>query len=415
VGGCDVISLAHEFGTPLYLFDEYTIRHKCREFKSEFSRYFPDASILYASKAFLNKALARIIKEEGLGLDVVSGGELYIARAVDFPMDKVYFHGNNKTPQELEMALEWNIGRVVVDNFYEIDLLNRLTKERGIQQDVLLRLTPGVDPHTHQHTTTGTLDSKFGFPISTGQAGEAVRQVMSSSNLNLRGLAFHLGSPIFEAQPYELAAEIVLRFAREMEGKYSFSASELDIGGGFAVQYTREKEAPDIAHYAQTISKRVNELLSELKLGRLQLIAETGRAIVAQAGVALYTAGAIKDIPDVRKYVCVDGGMNDNVRPPLYGAKYEALVANRASEEEDELVTIAGKLCESGDVLVRDVKLPSVTSGDIIAIPVCGAYSLSMASNYNAIPRPAIAMAREGKALLIRQRESYQNLVALDT
>jgi len=415
VGGCDAIALCHEFGTPLYLFDEYTIRQKCQEFKRSFSRYFSDISILYASKAFLNRTMASIIKEEKLGLDVVSGGELYIAHSVGFPMDKVYFHGNNKSPQELEMALEWNIGHIVVDNFYEINLLERLTKGRETRQDVLLRLTPDVDPHTHQYTTTGTLDSKFGFPVNTGYAEEAVRQVMANSNLNLRGLAFHLGSPIFKTQPYKLAIEVVLSFAQKMKEKYGFQASELDIGGGFAVQYIREDKAPSIDYYAQAISKKLSDLLLEMKINPLQLTIEAGRAIISQAGIALYTTGAIKNIPGVRKYVCVDGGMNDNVRPPLYGAKYEALIANRATAEEDETVTIAGKLCESGDVLVRDVNLPSVASGDIISIPMCGAYSLPMASNYHALPRPAVVMVREGKAHLIRRRESYQDLVALDT
>jgi diaminopimelate decarboxylase (EC 4.1.1.20) len=414
IGGCDVVDLVGEFGTPLYLFDEQTIRHKCREFKSEFTRHYPDTLVIYAAKAFLNRALALTFKEEGLGIDVVSGGELSIAHSVDFPLGMVYFHGNNKTPEELKLALNWGIGRVVVDNFYELEVLDRLARENGTRQNILLRLTPGVDPHTHRYTTTGTLDSKFGFPLTTGQAEEAVRKAMSASNLNLLGFHFHLGSPIFETEPYELATELVLRFAQEMKEKLGFKLSEFSIGGGFAVQYTLDSKVLTIADYARAITDKLNSLISQTGLGYPQLITEPGRAIVGQAGIALYTVGAIKKIPGVRKYVCIDGGMNDNIRTALYGAKYEALIANKALETENDIITIAGKLCESGDILVRDTKLASVSSGDIIAIPVCGAYSIPMWSNYNVLPRPAIIMVGKGKARIIRRRETYQDLINLD-
>jgi diaminopimelate decarboxylase len=414
IGGCDVVDLAEEFGTPLYLFDESTLRHKCREFKQEFGKYYPDTMVIYASKAFLNRALALMFKEEGLGLDVVSGGELSIAHSVDFPLDKVYFHGNNKTPEELNLALDWGVGRIVVDNFYELDLLNRLAGERGISQNILLRLTPGVDPHTHQYTTTGTIESKFGFPLATGQAEEAVKQALSASNLNLLGLHFHLGSPVSEIQPYELAIELVLGFARGVSQKFEFNLSEFDIGGGFAVPYTLDSEVPTVADYAKSAIGKLNSLISELGLSRPRLIIEPGRAIVGQAGVALYKVGAIKEIPGIKKYVCVDGGISDNIRPALYGAKYEALVANKALKAEKEVVTIVGKLCQSGDILVKDINLASVQPGDIIAIPVCGAYSIPMSSNYNALPRPAIVMVNEGRAHLIRRRETYQDLMSLD-
>jgi diaminopimelate decarboxylase len=414
IGGCDVVDLANEFGTPLYLFDELTLRHKCREFKEEFCKYHPDTLVIYASKAFLNRALALIFKEEGLGLDVVSGGELSIAYSVDFPLDKVYFHGNNKTLEELNLALDLGVGRIVVDNFYELELLNRLAGAREISQNILLRLTPGVDPHTHEYTTTGTIESKFGFPVATGQAEEAVNQALSASNLNLLGLHFHLGSPVPEVQPYEMAIEIVLRFAREMGRKFGFNLNEFDIGGGFAVPYTLDSKIPDIADYARAVTDKVNGLISGLGLSRPRLIIEPGRAIVGQAGVALYKVGAIKEIPGIKKYVCVDGGMSDNIRPALYGAKYEALVANKALGAGRDMVTIAGKLCESGDILVRDINLASTHPGDIIAIPVCGAYSIPMASNYNALPRPAIVMVKESRARLIRRRETYQDLMNLD-
>jgi len=414
IGGCDVVDLVKEFGTPLYLFDDLTLRHKCREFKDEFCKYHPDTLVIYASKAFLNRALALIFKEEGLGLDVVSGGELSIAHSVDFPLDKVYFHGNNKTPEELNLALDLGVGRIVLDNFYELEILNGLAKGRGISQNILLRLTPGVDPHTHQYTTTGTIESKFGFPLATGQAEEAVNQALSASNLKLLGFHFHLGSPVSEVQPYELAMELLLRFAQEMSRKFGFNLSELDIGGGFAVPDTLDSKVPTIADYARALTDKLNGLISELGLSRPRLIIEPGRAIVGQAGVALYKVGAIKEIPGIKKYVCIDGGMSDNIRPALYGAKYKALVANKALEAERDMVTIAGKLCESGDILVRDVNLATVHPGDIIAIPVCGAYSIPMSSNYNAMLRPAIVMVNESQVRLIRRRETYQDLMSLD-
>ncbi|MCJ7828211.1 MAG: diaminopimelate decarboxylase, partial [Dehalococcoidia bacterium] len=378
------------------------------------TRRYSDTIILYASKAFLNRALATILKEEGLGLDVVSGGELSLAQSVDFPREKVHFNGNNKTADELKLALDWGIGRIVVDNFYELELLNALARETGVRQNILLRLNPGVDPHTHRHTSTGILDSKFGFPLANGQAETAVAKAMSASNLNLVGLHFHLGSPIPDTSPYQVAISLVLNFAREMKAKHDFRLDELSPGGGFAVRYTADQQIPSTADYAEAITARITGLANELGLTRPMLIIEPGRSIVAQAGVALYTVGSIKEIPGVRRYVCVDGGMGDNIRPALYEARYEALVANKVGDNESTKVTIAGKYCESGDILARDVSLASVSAGDIIAIPVSGAYSIPMSSNYNMVPRPAIAMVKNGKARLIRQRETYKDLTRLD-
>ncbi len=414
IGGCDLVHLAAEYGTPLYVFDEYTLRHNCQEFLAEFTKRYADTSVIYASKAFLNKALAVLLNEEGLGLDVVSGGELSIAHAVNFPADKVHFHGNNKTPSELELALDWKVGRIVVDNLHELHLLHALCRQRGHTQDILLRVTPGVDPHTHLKTTTGTLDNKFGFPLATGQAAEAVEHALSSPNLSLLGLHFHLGSPISETEPYELALALVVRFARDMKQQLDLHLSELSVGGGFAVRYTTDSHTLAASDYAQSIVGCLNNLIKETGLNPPHLIIEPGRAIVAQAGVALYTAGATKEIPGLRKYVCVDGGMSDNIRPALYDARYEALLANKPLEPVAAPVTIAGKLCESGDILIRDVALPSVSPGDIIAVPVCGAYCIPMSSNYNALPKPAIVMTDNGKARLIRRRETYQDLMSLD-
>ncbi|MCK4330988.1 MAG: diaminopimelate decarboxylase, partial [Dehalococcoidia bacterium] len=316
---------------------------------------------------------------------------------------------------ELKLALDWGIGRVVIDNFRELDMVDALAREMGISQSILLRLTPGVDPHTHRYTTTGILDSKFGFSLTNGQAETAVARAMSSSNLRLVGFHFHLGSPVPDTSPYQLAIDLALRFAKQMEAEHNSQLKEFSPGGGFAVKYTVDSSTPGIADYADAITSRLTSMADQLGLAYPKCIIEPGRAIVGQAGVALYTVGAIKEIPRVRKYVCVDGGIGDNVRPALYEAKYEALVANKVSEEETTKVTIAGRYCQSGDILVRDVTVAPVSAGDIIAIPVSGAYSIPMASNYNMVPRPAIIMVRNGKARLIRKRESYQDLMTLDS
>jgi diaminopimelate decarboxylase len=414
IGGCDCVELSKKFGTPLYVFDEDTLRSRCREFKTEFSRRYSDTIIIYASKAFLNLAVANILKEEGLGLDVVSGGELSIAQSVGFPRENVYFHGNNKTADELKLALDWGIGRIVVDNLHELELLNSLARKKGDKQNILLRLTPGVDPHTHRHTTTGILDSKFGFPLANGQAETAVSRALAALNLNLVGLHFHLGSPVPDTSPYQAAIRLVLNFAGEMKERHGLSLDEFSTGGGFAVRYTVDQQTPGVADYAEAITAEVSSLADKLGLARPKLTIEPGRAIMAQAGVALYTVGSTKEIPGVRKYVCVDGGMGDNIRPALYEARYEALVANKVGDDESTTVTIAGKYCESGDILAREVRLAPVSAGDIIAIPVNGAYSIPMSSNYNMVPRPAIVMVKEGKARLIRKRETYKDLTRLD-
>jgi len=412
IGGCDTLELATEFGTPLYLFDEFSLRSKCTEFREEFGQRYKNTLIIYAAKAFINKALALILSQEGLGLDVVSGGELGIAQSVGFPLDRVYFHGNNKSAEEIRLALKWRVGRIVVDNFHELTILGKMAKEQGYIPDILLRLSPGIDPHTHKYIATGAIDSKFGFPLASGE--EAVAQAMSTPNLNLIGLHFHLGSLIFDAEPYQQAIELVLNLAAEMKPKYGFELKELNIGGGFAIQYTLESPALPVSIYAEVITSKVISKCQELKLTLPRLIIEPGRAIVGQAGVALYTVGVVKDIPGVRGYVSVDGGIADNIRPALYEAKYEVLVANKVLEKEASKVTIAGKFCESGDILVKDINLPPVSAGDIIAIPGCGAYCLPLASNYNASLKPAVALVKEGKVRLIRRRETFDDLTRCD-
>jgi len=412
IGGCDSVELAEQFGTPLYIFDEFGLRSKCAEFKSEFGQRYPDTAVVFACKAFINKALALIFMEEGLGLDVVSAGEFSIAQSVGFPLDKVYLHGNNKSAEEIRLALKWHIGRIVVDNFHELTMLGEMAEEQSYVPDILLRLSPGVDPHTHSYNTTGTIDSKFGIPLFNGD--KAVAAAMSAPNLNLVGLHFHLGSLIFGIEPYQKAIEFILDFAAAMKQKYDFELSELDIGGGFAIQYMLDEPAPPISVYADLVASTVISKCRELKLSLPRLIVEPGRAIVGQAGMALYRVGVVKDIPGIRCYVSIDGGMGDNIRHALYGAKYEALVANKVSEREGDKVTIAGKFCESGDILIRDINLPPVSAGDIIAIPDCGAYCLPLASNYNASLRPAVVLVKEGKARLIRRRETLEDLTRYD-
>ena len=413
LGGCDVLDLVSNYGTPLYVFDEHTFRSMCREFVDEFGRRYPSTRVLYASKAFINPALARLVQEEGLGMDVVSGGELAVAQAVGFPPELIYFHGNNKSQDELRMAMDYGVVRIVVDSFDELGLLNQLARSRGTVQDVMVRLSPGVDPHTHAKTTTGILDSKFGFSIETGDGTKAIRDALEASNLHLVGVHFHLGSPIFELEPYSIAIDAVLTFVAPFKSQ-GLELVEFSPGGGFAIGYLHDQLPPPIGSYAEVIISAMTARCADLSLDEPLLTVEPGRAIVGRAGVALYTVGGIKEIPSVRKYVSLDGGMGDNIRPALYEARYEAVVANRMSDSPAETVTLAGKYCESGDILIRDIKLPELESGDVMAVPASGAYAPSMASTYNLVPRPAVVMVNGGDARLIRRRETYQDLMLRD-
>jgi len=413
LGGCKASDLAAEYGTPVYVLDDDTLRARCRSFIDEFRKIYPATSVSYACKAYINPILAKLFLEEGMGFDVVSGGELATTVSAGIPMDEVYFHGNNKTPQELEEALEHSIGWVVVDSFHEIELLDRLAGEAGKTQDILIRVSPGVDPHTHEYTTTGILDSKFGFSIQTGHAAEAIRLGLSAKNLNLRGLHFHLGSPIFELEPYRVAVDLVLRFAAQFREE-GLELQRFSPGGGFAISYKREDEPPAVSDYAEAIISTMTETCQDLSMDLPSLVIEPGRAIIGPAGVALYRVGAIKDVPGVRKFVSVDGGMGDNIRPALYQAEYEVLAANKANQELVEKVTIAGKYCESGDLLATDVMLPKLEAGDLLAIPAAGAYCPSMASTYNMNPKPPMVLVKDGKSRLIRRRETYQDLLHLD-
>ena len=415
IGGCDVTELAKEYGTPLYIYDEATIRTMAKTFVKEFGTRYTNTVVAYASKAFLTKAMARIANEEGLSLDVVSGGEIAAAIAAGFPAARMDFHGNNKTPDELIYAVESGVGTIVVDGFHELDVLNQLAEERGVEQGIMLRLSPSVDAHTHGHTTTGILDVKFGFSIESGESTIAIRQALDSSNLDLKGIHFHLGSPIFELEPYSQAIDTVLDYLAQFKSE-GLNLREFSPGGGFAIGYTRNQPPPPISAYADVITSMLTRKCDQLGFDLPKLIIEPGRSIVGRAGVAVYTVGVIKDIPTVRTYVSLDGGMGDNIRPALYGSEYEAVVANKMTVDTDhEVVTLAGKYCESGDILVKDISLPTIESGDIIAIPSSGAYCLAMSSNYNMNPRPAVLMVKDGTSKIIRRRETYQDLIALDT
>ena len=413
IGGCDLVDLAAEFGTPLYVFDQATLMAQADAFSSAFGSRHANSKVLYACKAFINIALARLLSESGLGFDVVSGGELAILKAAGVPPANVYFHGNNKTPQELREAVDWGIGQVVIDSFHELDLLDRLAGESGTTQRVLVRVSPSIDAHTHRLTTTGVLDSKFGFPLETGQAAEAVRRALASEHLELLGLHFHLGSPIFELEPYAEAVGRVLEFASEMREE-GLELKEFSPGGGYAIAYTEEDNPPPPSAYAEAIVGALNKGCADYGLPAPSLLIEPGRAITGPAGVAVYTVGAIKEVPGVRTFVSVDGGMGDNIRPALYGSRYEAVTADRATEPANSIVTIAGKYCESGDVLIHDARIATVTTGNLIAIPAAGAYTPSMASTYNVNGRPPIVLVRAGEATLIRRRETYADMMAQD-
>lgn len=412
IGGCDTADLAAEYGTPLYIFDEATLRDKIDEFKTEFGQRYHETAVLYACKAFTNRALLRLVAEEGVGLDVVSGGEITMASSAGFPMDRVSFPGNNKSADELRLALELGVGRIVVDNFDELRMLGELTRAEGKRPHILLRVSPGVDPHTHRYEVTGSLDSKFGFPMA--HAAEAVSTALRMPGVHVAGLHLHIGSQITETGPYRQAIVIILDFAARMSDKYGLQLNELSIGGGFPVQYVLDEPVPPVSAYAECFASTVKDKCREHGLSLPRLVIEPGRSLVARAGVALYTVGVIKDIPDVRTYVSVDGGMADNVRPALYQSKMEAVVANRMVERTSGKYTICGKFCESGDVLIWDIEMPRMSAGDLIAVPGSGAYNIPQSCNYNAFCRPAVVMVRHGEATMIRRRETIEDLMACE-
>ena len=415
IGGCDLRELAERFGTPLYVYDEQSIREACRAYRGAFEAELPSVRVLYAAKAWLSPALTRILVDEGLGMDVVSGGELHTALAGGMPAEQIGFHGNAKGADELEQALDAGVGRIIVDNDDELDTLDRLTQERGAAQTIMLRITPGVNARTHVKTTTGLRDSKFGFPLPSGQAAAAVERALAAPGLELSGFHIHLGSPIYDLQPYRDGIAVAAGFAAEMQQRHGYRWREFSPGGGFAIGYTDDRLPPTHAAYAEAVSGTLRAACEDHGLPLPEVHIEPGRSVVGRAGIALYSVVSRKEIPGTRSYVAVDGGMADNVRPAMYDSQYRALAAERMRAPVERTVTIAGKFCESGDVLVRDAELPDLQPGELIAMPAAGAYQLAMESNYNLALRPAVVLVRDGEARLARRRQTFEDLLALET
>ncbi|CAM3238614.1 diaminopimelate decarboxylase [Brevibacillus invocatus] len=414
IGGCDATQLAATYGTPLYVYDEALIRSKCRAYVDAFRQSGFAFQVAYASKAFCTMAMCKLVEEEGLSLDVVSGGELYTALQAGFPVERIHFHGNNKSLEEINMALDAKIGCFVVDNFYELYTLDELARERDEKISVLLRVTPGVEAHTHEYISTGQVDSKFGFDVQNGQAIEAIRFSHESSHLHLLGVHSHIGSQIFEAEGFIVAIKRLIELLGEAKEKHGFISEVLNVGGGFGIRYVESDTPLAAATYIKAITDTVREELTARQLPLPELWIEPGRSIVGDAGTTLYKIGSQKDIPNVRKYVAVDGGMTDNLRPALYQAEYEAAIANKMNEPANETVSIAGKCCESGDMLIWDVQLAKAEAGDILAVTSTGAYGYSMSNNYNRIARPAVVFVKDGEAELVVQRESFKDVVSHD-
>ncbi|SFS59708.1 diaminopimelate decarboxylase [Paenibacillus sp. 453mf] len=414
IGGCDTVQLKEEYGTPLYIVDEILVRKRAREYMDAFRASGLKFQVAYASKAFSVTAMCALAEQEGLSLDVVSDGELYTALLAGFPTERIHFHGNNKTPNEIEMALDARIGCFVVDNLVELQLLQAMASEKNQQVNILLRVTPGVEAHTHEYISTGQTDSKFGFDIGNGAAFEAIEQALKQPNLKLLGLHSHIGSQIFEVEGFQMAIERVASFTKEVKSKLNVVFQVVNLGGGFGIRYFEGDTPLQVSQYVKAITDGVKLHFAGIGEELPEIWVEPGRSMVGEAGTTLYTVGAVKNIPGVRKYVSVDGGMTDNPRPALYDSKYEAILANRANEATEETVSIAGKACESGDMLIWDLELPQVETGDLLAVSCTGAYNYSMSSNYNRIRRPAVVFVQNGECDLVVRRESHEDIVRND-
>lgn len=415
MGGCDLVEVAEQFGTPSYVFDEEVIRNNCRAYKKSIDEYYGGNGLpLYASKAFSCKYAYKIAAEEGMGVDVVSGGEFYTALAAGFPANKIYFHGNNKTEEEIRFALSEGVGRIVADNYDELERLSRIAGELGKTAEILIRIKPGVDAHTHDFVKTGHIDCKFGVALENGEADEMVANISKYENVKLVGFHCHIGSQIFDLEPFEHTAEIMMNFIGDMRDKYGCEVSELNLGGGFGIKYTEEDTPIDYGEYMRAVSKVVKRVADERGLPLPFILVEPGRSVVANAGLTLYRVGNIKEIKDVRTFVSIDGGMGDNPRYILYGAEYTPVAVQNPEAPAENIVTIAGKCCESGDLIGENMKLPEIKVGDIIAIQATGAYNYSMASNYNRIPRPPVVMVKDGEAKVVVRRETYEDLINCD-
>lgn len=411
IGGIKAKDLAKDYGTPLYVMDEQLLIDNCRDYVKYFKVNSENNRVAFAGKAFLTLEMCRLIDREGLYLDVVSGGELYTAYKANFPMEKIYFHGNNKTLEEIEFGIKLGVGRFIVDNLWEMTKINEISEKYNKVQKVYLRLTPGIEAHTHEYIKTGQIDSKFGFAPVGNIIMDAIKKALELENIELVGLHCHIGSQIFETEPFADAAEVMINFINNIRQETGHMIEELDLGGGFGIYYSEGDKPKETKEYCDTILNRVNEVCNKLSLKKPILTIEPGRSIVANAGTTLYTIGSIKEIPGVRKYLAIDGGMTDNIRPALYEAKYEALIANKASGNIESKVTVAGKCCESGDILLQDINLQEAESGDILAVLSTGAYGFSMSSGYNKNLRPAVVFVRNGEAKVVCKRQSYEELL----
>lgn len=414
ISGVNAVELAHKYGTPLYVYDINLVRQKIEAFREAFAQYEKNTQIAYASKAFSSLALYELLAEEDVSLDVVSGGELFLALKAKFPADRIHFHGNNKSLNELKQAVENGVGCVVVDNFVEIDMLNEVTSQMESQMDVLLRVTPGIGAHTHEYITTGQEDSKFGFDLGSGQVEEAIKKISNMRNINVIGLHAHIGSQIFEVNGYEAVIEKLINKAAEWKDAHGFKLDVLNVGGGFGIRYTEEDAPLPLEDYANAIMQAVKKHAAESKIDLPDIWIEPGRSIVGEAGTSLYTVGTEKTVPGIRKYVSVDGGMADNIRPALYKAQYTGVLADRVEASALETVSVAGKACESGDMLIWDLTLPQPEQNNILAVFSTGAYGYSMASNYNRLTRPAVVFVDEGQDWLAVRRETYQDFLHLE-
>lgn len=416
IGGVSTKELAKKYNTPLYVFDEELIRGNCREYKEFFKVKENKNKIAYAGKAFLTKYMCKLVCEEGLCLDVVSGGELYTAYKAGMPMENILFHGNNKTVDEVKLGIELGVGRFVVDNFYELDLIEKFCLENNKTQKIYFRVTPGIDAHTHKYIRTGQIDSKFGFALINGDFYKAVEKVKQYKNIELVGIHAHIGSQIFEIKPFLDEVEIMLKLLKEVnENNDDINLTEVDLGGGIGVYYTEEDKPKTISEFCEAIINKSDEVCEELNIKRPTLLIEPGRSLVANAGSTIYTVGSIKEIKNVRTYVSVDGGMTDNIRPSLYQADYECGIVNKINKTgHNHKVTIAGKCCESGDILISDTEIGDINSGDILITTTTGAYGYSMASNYNKIPKNPVVFVQNGEDKLACKRQSYEDLLALE-
>ncbi len=414
IGGCDTLELARDFGTPLLVIDEGRLRANCRAYRESLAREYGDARPLYGSKALCIVATCQIVSQEGFGLDVASSGEIYTALRAGIPPGDLYFHGNNKTPDEVAYALQTGVGRFIVDNDQELDLLDRLTERFKTEAHVLLRVTPGIEPHTHKAIQTGGIDSKFGFGLMDGSARHAVARARGMRTVHLHGLHSHIGSQVFDLEPFRLAAKAVVEFAGRMRDELDVVIEELNLGGGLGIRYLSSDDPPSIAAYVAALADAVKSATAEHRITPPRLFVEPGRSIIGDAGVTLYTVGSIKPIPGIRTYVAVDGGMYENPRPALYGARHEAVAAGRPLAQPTAPVAVAGRCCESGDILLWDAHLPPVEPGDVLAMFSTGAYTYSMASNYNRFPRPAVVLAGGGRVRVVVERETYDDLVRKD-